>query len=167
LLPAYPTTAIGSFPQTEEIRIARAAHAKGSLSSADYMCWSSVGSSGCGSLIVTKISVSGYGFILSILVLNFAAAKAANYSLSAASIICLAAASLQFPAFAINLAHYRYPWPSAASLRLAELKRIAISSSKALSRICLSSSTAYASAIAWRMALNFTGRWVFRRSSTD
>lgn len=36
LLPAYPTTTIGSFPQTEEIRKARAAHAKGSLSSADY-----------------------------------------------------------------------------------------------------------------------------------
>jgi 5-methyltetrahydropteroyltriglutamate--homocysteine methyltransferase len=35
-LPAYPTTTIGSFPQTEEIRKARAAHANGSLSSADY-----------------------------------------------------------------------------------------------------------------------------------
>jgi 5-methyltetrahydropteroyltriglutamate--homocysteine methyltransferase len=36
VLPVYPTTTIGSFPQTEEIRKARAAHAKGSLSSADY-----------------------------------------------------------------------------------------------------------------------------------
>jgi len=35
-LPAFPTTTIGSFPQTTEVRKARAAHAKGSLSDADY-----------------------------------------------------------------------------------------------------------------------------------
>ena len=35
-LPAFPTTTIGSFPQTPEIRKARAAHAKGSLSDANY-----------------------------------------------------------------------------------------------------------------------------------
>ena len=35
-LPALPTTTIGSFPQTREIRVARAAHRKGSLSDADY-----------------------------------------------------------------------------------------------------------------------------------
>jgi 5-methyltetrahydropteroyltriglutamate--homocysteine methyltransferase len=35
-LPAFPTTTIGSFPQTAEVRKARAAHAKGSLSDADY-----------------------------------------------------------------------------------------------------------------------------------
>jgi 5-methyltetrahydropteroyltriglutamate--homocysteine methyltransferase len=36
-LPAFPTTTIGSFPQTEGVRKARAAHAKGSLSDADYL----------------------------------------------------------------------------------------------------------------------------------
>jgi 5-methyltetrahydropteroyltriglutamate--homocysteine methyltransferase len=35
-LPAFPTTTIGSFPQTAEVRKARAAHAKGTLSEADY-----------------------------------------------------------------------------------------------------------------------------------
>jgi 5-methyltetrahydropteroyltriglutamate--homocysteine methyltransferase len=35
-LPAFPTTTIGSFPQTAEIRKARAAHAKGALSDANY-----------------------------------------------------------------------------------------------------------------------------------
>ncbi|MBA4012146.1 MAG: 5-methyltetrahydropteroyltriglutamate--homocysteine S-methyltransferase [Phenylobacterium sp.] len=35
-LPAFPTTTIGSFPQTEEVRKARAAHDKGHLSDADY-----------------------------------------------------------------------------------------------------------------------------------
>lgn len=35
-LPAFPTTTIGSFPQTEEVRKARAAHNKGALSDADY-----------------------------------------------------------------------------------------------------------------------------------
>jgi 5-methyltetrahydropteroyltriglutamate--homocysteine methyltransferase len=35
-LPAFPTTTIGSFPQTAEIRKARAAHAKGMMSDADY-----------------------------------------------------------------------------------------------------------------------------------
>ena len=35
-LPAFPTTTIGSFPQTEEVRKARAAHGKGALSDADY-----------------------------------------------------------------------------------------------------------------------------------
>ncbi len=35
-LPAFPTTTIGSFPQTEEVRKARAAHAKGQLSDAEY-----------------------------------------------------------------------------------------------------------------------------------
>ncbi|WP_276670037.1 5-methyltetrahydropteroyltriglutamate--homocysteine S-methyltransferase [Schaalia cardiffensis] len=35
-LPALPTTTIGSFPQTTDIRKARAAHAKGILSDADY-----------------------------------------------------------------------------------------------------------------------------------
>jgi len=35
-LPAFPTTTIGSFPQTSEIRNARAAHAKGALSDAAY-----------------------------------------------------------------------------------------------------------------------------------
>ncbi|MFB9263017.1 5-methyltetrahydropteroyltriglutamate--homocysteine S-methyltransferase [Bradyrhizobium erythrophlei] len=35
-LPPFPTTTIGSFPQTSEIRKARAAHAKGELSDADY-----------------------------------------------------------------------------------------------------------------------------------
>ena len=35
-LPALPTTTIGSFPQTADIRKARAAHARGELSDADY-----------------------------------------------------------------------------------------------------------------------------------
>ncbi|MDB5383892.1 MAG: metE [Rhodospirillales bacterium] len=35
-LPPFPTTTIGSFPQTEEVRKARAAHGKGVLSDADY-----------------------------------------------------------------------------------------------------------------------------------
>src|SRR5690606_9144181 len=35
-LPAYPTTTIGSFPQTPEIRKARAAHRKGEMSDGDY-----------------------------------------------------------------------------------------------------------------------------------
>src|SRR3546814_16838828 len=35
-LPAFPTTTIGSFPQTDEVRKARASHAKGTLSNADY-----------------------------------------------------------------------------------------------------------------------------------
>jgi 5-methyltetrahydropteroyltriglutamate--homocysteine methyltransferase len=35
-LPLLPTTTIGSFPQTAEIRVARAAHARGELSTADY-----------------------------------------------------------------------------------------------------------------------------------
>ncbi|MDB5617539.1 5-methyltetrahydropteroyltriglutamate--homocysteine S-methyltransferase [Tardiphaga sp.] len=35
-LPAFPTTTIGSFPQTPEVRKARASHAKGLLSDADY-----------------------------------------------------------------------------------------------------------------------------------
>jgi len=35
-LPAFPTTTIGSFPQTPEVRKARAAHGKGELSDADY-----------------------------------------------------------------------------------------------------------------------------------
>ncbi|BBK41518.1 5-methyltetrahydropteroyltriglutamate--homocysteine methyltransferase [Allostella vacuolata] len=35
-LPAFPTTTIGSFPQTEEVRKARAAHAKGSIDDAAY-----------------------------------------------------------------------------------------------------------------------------------
>ena len=35
-LPPFPTTTIGSFPQTEDVRKARAAHAKGALSDADY-----------------------------------------------------------------------------------------------------------------------------------
>jgi 5-methyltetrahydropteroyltriglutamate--homocysteine methyltransferase len=35
-LPAFPTTTIGSFPQTEEVRKARSAHGKGGLSDADY-----------------------------------------------------------------------------------------------------------------------------------
>jgi 5-methyltetrahydropteroyltriglutamate--homocysteine methyltransferase len=35
-LPAYPTTTIGSFPQTSEVRQARAAHRSGKLSDADY-----------------------------------------------------------------------------------------------------------------------------------
>jgi 5-methyltetrahydropteroyltriglutamate--homocysteine methyltransferase len=35
-LPAFPTTTIGSFPQTPEVRKARAAHAKGELDQADY-----------------------------------------------------------------------------------------------------------------------------------
>jgi len=35
-LPAFPTTTIGSFPQTQEIRIARAAFKRGDLSASDY-----------------------------------------------------------------------------------------------------------------------------------
>ncbi len=35
-LPAFPTTTIGSFPQTADVRKARAAHAKGRMSYADY-----------------------------------------------------------------------------------------------------------------------------------
>ncbi|ROO24472.1 5-methyltetrahydropteroyltriglutamate--homocysteine methyltransferase [Salinisphaera orenii MK-B5] len=35
-LPAYPTTTIGSFPQTQEVRKARAAHKKGRMSDAEY-----------------------------------------------------------------------------------------------------------------------------------
>lgn len=35
-LPAFPTTTIGSFPQTAEVRKARAAHNKGELSHGDY-----------------------------------------------------------------------------------------------------------------------------------
>ncbi|MFG1417243.1 5-methyltetrahydropteroyltriglutamate--homocysteine S-methyltransferase [Xanthobacter sp. V0B-10] len=35
-LPAFPTTTIGSFPQTAEVRQARAAHAKGTLSDGAY-----------------------------------------------------------------------------------------------------------------------------------
>ena len=35
-LPSFPTTTIGSFPQTPEIRKARAAHGKGALSDAQY-----------------------------------------------------------------------------------------------------------------------------------
>ncbi|MDA3922948.1 MAG: 5-methyltetrahydropteroyltriglutamate--homocysteine S-methyltransferase [Salinisphaera sp.] len=35
-LPAFPTTTIGSFPQTAEVRKARAAHKRGDLSDADY-----------------------------------------------------------------------------------------------------------------------------------
>ena len=35
-LPAFPTTTIGSLPQTEAVRKARAAHLRGALSDADY-----------------------------------------------------------------------------------------------------------------------------------
>ncbi|MEJ2626634.1 MAG: 5-methyltetrahydropteroyltriglutamate--homocysteine S-methyltransferase, partial [Pseudolabrys sp.] len=35
-LPMFPTTTIGSFPQTSEVRKARAAHAKGTMNDADY-----------------------------------------------------------------------------------------------------------------------------------
>ncbi len=35
-LPAFPTTTIGSFPQTPEVRKARAAHDKGTMSEAEY-----------------------------------------------------------------------------------------------------------------------------------
>src|SRR5690606_9323783 len=35
-LPALPTTTIGSFPQTAEVRRARAAHDRGSISTAEY-----------------------------------------------------------------------------------------------------------------------------------
>jgi 5-methyltetrahydropteroyltriglutamate--homocysteine methyltransferase len=35
-LPSFPTTTIGSFPQTAEVRKARSAHSKGALSDADY-----------------------------------------------------------------------------------------------------------------------------------
>ncbi|MGH7071085.1 MAG: 5-methyltetrahydropteroyltriglutamate--homocysteine S-methyltransferase, partial [Acetobacteraceae bacterium] len=36
-LPPFPTTTIGSFPQTEEIRKARAAHTRGTLDDASYL----------------------------------------------------------------------------------------------------------------------------------
>ncbi|MGH7015111.1 MAG: 5-methyltetrahydropteroyltriglutamate--homocysteine S-methyltransferase [Stellaceae bacterium] len=36
-LPAFPTTTIGSFPQTAEVRKARAAHTQGTLSDANYI----------------------------------------------------------------------------------------------------------------------------------
>jgi 5-methyltetrahydropteroyltriglutamate--homocysteine methyltransferase len=35
-LPSFPTTTIGSFPQTEDVRKARAAHAKGQFTDAEY-----------------------------------------------------------------------------------------------------------------------------------
>jgi 5-methyltetrahydropteroyltriglutamate--homocysteine methyltransferase len=35
-LPSFPTTTIGSFPQTSEVRKARAAHTKGAMTDADY-----------------------------------------------------------------------------------------------------------------------------------
>jgi 5-methyltetrahydropteroyltriglutamate--homocysteine methyltransferase len=35
-LPAFPTTTIGSFPQTEQVRKARAAHTRGQISDAEY-----------------------------------------------------------------------------------------------------------------------------------
>ncbi|WP_111747957.1 5-methyltetrahydropteroyltriglutamate--homocysteine S-methyltransferase [Salinisphaera orenii] len=35
-LPAFPTTTIGSFPQTQDVRQARAAHKKGKMSDAEY-----------------------------------------------------------------------------------------------------------------------------------
>jgi 5-methyltetrahydropteroyltriglutamate--homocysteine methyltransferase len=38
-LPAFPTTTIGSFPQTADVRKARAAHAKGALSDGDYQAF--------------------------------------------------------------------------------------------------------------------------------
>ena len=38
-LPVFPTTTIGSFPQTEGVRKARAAHAKGALSDAEYQAY--------------------------------------------------------------------------------------------------------------------------------
>ncbi|HKY86623.1 MAG TPA: 5-methyltetrahydropteroyltriglutamate--homocysteine S-methyltransferase [Pseudorhodoplanes sp.] len=38
-LPAFPTTTIGSFPQTADVRKARAAHAKGALSDANYLAF--------------------------------------------------------------------------------------------------------------------------------
>ncbi len=38
-LPAYPTTTIGSFPQTPEIRKARLEHKRGTLSDADYQAF--------------------------------------------------------------------------------------------------------------------------------
>jgi 5-methyltetrahydropteroyltriglutamate--homocysteine methyltransferase len=38
-LPPFPTTTIGSFPQTEAVRKARSAHAKGALSEADYQAF--------------------------------------------------------------------------------------------------------------------------------
>lgn len=38
-LPAFPTTTIGSFPQTGEVRKARAANAKGNLDGAAYECF--------------------------------------------------------------------------------------------------------------------------------
>ncbi len=36
VLPAFPTTTIGSFPQTDNVRKARAAHMKGTMSESDY-----------------------------------------------------------------------------------------------------------------------------------
>ncbi len=38
-LPVFPTTTIGSFPQTEDVRAARAKFKKGELSSTDYECF--------------------------------------------------------------------------------------------------------------------------------
>ena len=38
-LPAFPTTTIGSFPQTEGVRKARSAHARGALSDGDYQAF--------------------------------------------------------------------------------------------------------------------------------
>ncbi len=38
-LPSFPTTTIGSFPQTQEVRKARAANAKGSMSDASYAAY--------------------------------------------------------------------------------------------------------------------------------
>ena len=38
-LPAFPTTTIGSFPQTDEVRKARAAHARGKLADKDYVAF--------------------------------------------------------------------------------------------------------------------------------
>src|SRR5690606_31151867 len=35
-LPAFPTTTIGSFPQTQDVRLARAQHKSGKLNAADY-----------------------------------------------------------------------------------------------------------------------------------
>src|SRR5262249_45873750 len=35
-LPAFPTTTIGSFPQTDEVRKARTAHLRGSMNDTDY-----------------------------------------------------------------------------------------------------------------------------------
>ncbi|BGO93275.1 hypothetical protein NBRC10512_006189 [Rhodotorula toruloides] len=38
-LPTFPTTTIGSFPQTKEIRLARSKHTKGELSTEEYECF--------------------------------------------------------------------------------------------------------------------------------